>query len=150
MVKNYFTEEQLGELEKNPYIQKVSEKSITYGKAFKEKFLEEYQQGKSPREILAEMGVDYRVLGKRRVDGLITRMKQYAARPEGCRDNRENSSGRPSTKEYTPTEKINRLEQKIAYLEQENEFLKKNIQMDYQANRVGQRNQRTNISSSKK
>lgn len=150
MGKNYFTERQLGELEKNPYIQKVSDKSITYGKAFKEKFIEEYQSGKSPREILADMGLDYQVLGESRVDGVITRMKQYATRPEGCRDNRTNNSGRPSTKEYTQTEKIERLEQKIAYLTQENEFLKKNIQMDYQASRVGKQNQRTNTNSSKR
>ncbi|PKO18317.1 MAG: hypothetical protein CVU39_02450 [Chloroflexi bacterium HGW-Chloroflexi-10] len=77
-------------------------------------------------------------------------MKQYAARAEGCRDNRTNNSGRPSTKEYTQTEKIERLEQKIAYLTQENEFLKKNIQMDYQASRAGKQNQRTNTNSSKK
>ena len=29
---NYFTEEQVKELEKNPYVKKVSNKSITYAK----------------------------------------------------------------------------------------------------------------------
>ena len=33
---NYFTEEQVKELEKNPYVKKVSNKSITYAKEFKE------------------------------------------------------------------------------------------------------------------
>lgn len=150
MGKNYFTEEQRRELETNPYIQKVSEKSITYEKTFKEKFKEDYQRGKLPKEILVDMGIDPKVLGNRRIDGLVARMKQYASRPEGSRDNRKNNSGRPSTKEYTQTEKIDRLEQKIAYLTQENEFLKKNMQMDYQASREGQQNQRTNINSSKK
>ena len=32
---NYFTEEQVKELEKNPYVKKVSNKSITYEKEFK-------------------------------------------------------------------------------------------------------------------
>ena len=33
---NYFTEEQVRELEKNPYVKKVSNKSITYAEEFKE------------------------------------------------------------------------------------------------------------------
>jgi hypothetical protein len=77
-------------------------------------------------------------------------MKEYALRPEGCRDNRKDNGGHPSTKEYTQTEKIERLEQKIEYLMQENEFLKKNIQMDRRANREGKQDQRTNTNSSKK
>ncbi len=38
MGRTYFTEEQQSELQKNPYIQNVSPKSITYTKEFKEKF----------------------------------------------------------------------------------------------------------------
>ena len=38
---------------------------------------------------------------------------------------RKNNTGRPSTKELTNAERIERLEHKIAYLNQENEFLKK-------------------------
>jgi hypothetical protein len=150
MGKNHFTEDQRDELEKNPYIQKVSEKSITFEKAFKEKFIEEYQKGKLPKVILIDMGIDPWVLGKKRIDSLVKRLKQYASRPEGCSDNRKHNSGRPSTKEYTQTEKIDRLEQKIEYLQQENEFLKKNIQMDYQANSGSQQNLRINTNLSKK
>ncbi|MGH4121820.1 MAG: HTH domain-containing protein, partial [Clostridium sp.] len=40
MGKTYFTEEQQSNLRKNPYVQKVSAKSITYTKEFKEKFEE--------------------------------------------------------------------------------------------------------------
>lgn len=125
MVKAYFTEEQQLELQKNPYIQKVSAKSITYTKEFKEKFEEEYRAGKLPSEILAAMGIDHRVLGKRRKDSLVARMKLYILRPEGCEDTRKNNTGRPSTKGLTDAEKIKQLEQKISYLKQENEFLKK-------------------------
>lgn len=42
-----------------------------------------------------------------------------------CEDTRQNNSGRPSAKELTDVEKIKRLEQKIEYLKQENEFIKK-------------------------
>ena len=40
---NYFTEEQVKELEKNPYEKKVSNKSITYAKEFKELYWIDYK-----------------------------------------------------------------------------------------------------------
>lgn len=150
MGKIYFTKEQQSELQKNPYIKKVSLKSITYTKEFKEKFEEEYRAGKLPSQILADMGIDHRILGRKRKDGLVARMKQYELRPEGCEDTRKNSSRRPSTKELTDAEKVKRLEQKVAYLNQANEFLKKNIQMDRQANWEYKRNHPSNTNSSKK
>ena len=150
MGRTYFTEEQQRELEKNPYIKNVTPKSITYTKEFKEKFEEEYRAGKLPSQILADMGIDHRILGKRRKGSLVTRMKLYELRPEGCEDTRKNNTGRPSTKELTDVEQIERLKQKIAYLNQENIFLKKNIQMDQQANWEYKRNHPTNTNSSKK
>lgn len=150
MGRIYFTEEQQRELEKNPYLQNVSSKSIIYTKEFKEKFEEEYCAGKLPSQILADMGIDHRILGKRRKGSLVTRMKLYELRPEGCEDTRKNSTGRPPTKDLTDAEKIKRLEQKITYLNQENEFLKKNIQMDRQANWEYKRNHPSNTNSSKK
>lgn len=150
MGKNHFTEEQQIELRKNPYIQKVSTKSITYTKEFKEKFEEEYRLGKLPSEILFNMGIDPRILGKRRKDSIVSRIKLYEQRPEGCDDTRKNSSGRPPTKDLTDAERIKRLEQKITYLNQENEFLKKNIQIDRQVYWEYNRRHPSNTNSSEK
>ena len=129
MGKKYLTEKEQEELKKNRYIEKVSEKAITYSPEFKERFEIEYDAGKMPSQILDEMGIDPKVLGRKRVDGIVTRMKKYKERAEGWRDNRKNNSGRPSTKKLSEAEKIKRLEQKIEYLKQENEFIKKNIQL---------------------
>lgn len=150
MGRNYFTEEQQNELRKNPYIDKVSAKSITYTKEFKEKFEEEYRLGNLPSQILADMGIDPRILGRRRKESLVARMKLYELRPEGCEDTRKNNAGRPSTKELTDAEKIKRLEQKIAYLNQENEFLKKNIQADRQVSWEYKQNHPSSTDLSKK
>lgn len=150
MGKNHFTEEQQSELRKSPYIQRISETTITYTKEFKERFEEEYRAGKLPAQILVDMGIDPRILGKRRKDSLVHRMKLYEVRPEGCADTRQNNSGRPSTKELTDAEKIKRLEQKIEYLKQENEFIKKNIQMDREACWEYKRNHPSSSNSSKK
>jgi transposase-like protein len=150
MGKNYFTEEQQRELQKNPYIKKVSTTSITYTKEFKERFGEEYRAGKLPSQILADLGIDHHILGNRRKDSLVARLKLYELRPEGCEDTRKNNSGRLSTKKLTDAERIKHLEQKLAYLNQENEFLKKNIQMDRQANWEYELKHPSNTNSSKK
>ena len=146
MGKNHFTEEQQLEISSNPYIQKVSTTTITYTKEFRERFEEEYRAGKTPSQILTNMGINPHILGMKRKSSLVQRMKLYELRVEGCEDTR----GRPSTKALTDVEKIKRLEQKIAYLQQENEFIKKNIQMDREANWEYKRNHPSNIDSSKK
>lgn len=150
MGKTYFTEEQQIKLRKNPYVQKVSAKSITYTKEFKEKFEEEYCGGKLPSQILNDMGLDPRILGKRRRSSIVSRMKLYELRPEGFEDTRKSNSGRTTTRQLSDAEKIKRLEQKIAYLNQENEFLKKNNQMDRQAKWEYMRKHPSNTNSSKK
>lgn len=149
MGKNYFTEEQQKILRENPYIKRVSEKAITYTKEFKERFSEEYFSGKLPSQILIDMGIDYHLLGQCRTDSIAKRMKAYNLRAEGCKDTRKGGSGRPLTKNLTPEEKIKRLEQKVAYLNQENEFLKKNIQMNKQAGWEYKRLHPSNTNSSK-
>ena len=150
MGKNHFTEEQQIELSQNPYIQKVSATTVTYTIEFKERFEEEYRLGKLPSQILMDMGINARVLGKKRRDGLVQRMKMYESRSEGCEDTRKSNSGRPSSKELSDAEKIRRLELKIEYLKQENEFIKKNIQMDREADWEYMRKHPSNSSLSKK
>ena len=59
---NYFTEEQVKELEKNPYVKKVSNKSITYAKEFKELYWIDYQNGIQPIEIFKKYGFMIRIL----------------------------------------------------------------------------------------
>lgn len=150
MGKNHFTEEQMNELSNNPYIQKVSETSITYTKEFKERFEKEYRAGRLPSQILAGMGINPHVLGMSRRKSLVHRIKKYESRPEGFNDTRKNNTGRPSTKELTDSEMIKRLKLKIEYLKQENEFIKKNIQMDQKANLEYMRKHLSNTDTSKK
>ena len=50
-------------LKKNPYIAKISEKSITYSDEFKRLFIEEYLKGKTHKAIFAEFGFDVEILG---------------------------------------------------------------------------------------
>ena len=47
----------LKELEKNPYVKKVSNKSITYAKEFKELYWIDYQNGIQPIEIFKKIWI---------------------------------------------------------------------------------------------
>ena len=93
-----FTEEQIEELRKNPYVKRVSEKGITYEEEFKERFMAEYESGKKPYQIFREAGFDVNVLGKQRVHSFCDRTKKQHKREAGFEDQRKYSSGRPKTK----------------------------------------------------
>lgn len=125
MAKKMFSEEEIRDLQENPYVKKVSEKSITYTQEFREFFVSEYQKCKLPTQILRTAGFDTTVLGKERIDSISKRFRKMEVRPEGLADTRKGNSGRFATKDLPPEEEIKRLKNKIKYLEQENEFLKK-------------------------
>lgn len=124
MAKN-FTDDEIIILMQNPYISKISTSTITYTSEFRELFVNEYQNGKAPSQILMNAGFDCKILGKDRIDNLTRRFKKMANREDGLVDTRKGHSGRPATKDLTSEEEIQRLKQKVKYLEQENTFLKK-------------------------
>ena len=53
------------------------------------------------------------------------RLKKQTQRVEGFKDTRKDNSGRPSTKELSLEEQIERLKHKNKVLQQENDFLKR-------------------------
>ncbi|MFA5526544.1 MAG: HTH domain-containing protein [Acholeplasmataceae bacterium] len=100
-----FTPEQIKQLEKNPNVKKVSDKSITYTESFKERFIIEYNQGKLPNAIFEEAGFNAYVLGER-IKQASYRWRQQSKRIEGLKDTRKGGSGRPRTRELTDAEII--------------------------------------------
>lgn len=125
MGNHYLNDEQVNILRNNPYIQKVTNKSIKYSKVFKEEFWHRYSQGETPSAILISFDIDPKILGASRISNIVQRMKTEVNRIEGFADTRQVNSGRPKTKDMTSEEKIKYLEHKIAYQKQEIEFLKK-------------------------
>lgn len=122
---HYFTDEQVEILKNNPYIEKVTYKSIKYSQQFKEDFWMLYSSGETPSQILLRFGIDPKILGQKRISNIVQRIKMEANRLEGFKDTRKSNIGRPPTKQMTPEEKIAYLEHKIAYQQQEIDFLKK-------------------------
>jgi len=67
MSKKIFTEKEMEMLNRNQYVQSVSEKGITYTDEFRREFIAENEKGKNPREIFQEHGFDINCLGMQRV-----------------------------------------------------------------------------------
>lgn len=122
---NYFTNEQLKELEKNPYVKKASIKSITYTEEFKELYWIDYQNGMRPSKTFKKYGFDPDVLNSQRRDNFTDRLKKQVARKEGFKDTRSSNSCRPSTKELSLEDQLKILKHKNKILQQENDFLKR-------------------------
>ena len=122
---NYFSDEQVKELEKNPYVKKVSVKSITYSEEFKELFWIDLQKDMMPGNIFRKYGFDPLMLGSRRTDNFTHRVRKEATREEGFKDTRSRNSGRPRTKNLTVEEQLEMLKQKNKILQQEIDFLKR-------------------------
>ncbi|MDQ7093723.1 hypothetical protein REC12_08980 [Desulfosporosinus sp. PR] len=66
--KNYFTNEQVQQLNMNPYVKKASNKTITYSDDFKITFTKKYLEGNPPSVILREMGFNPHIRGKKRIE----------------------------------------------------------------------------------
>ena len=125
MSVNYFTDQQVAELRKNPYVKNISNKAITYEEKFKEYFYLEKAKGFTPSQIFEKAGFDIKVVGQSRIIQFSRRIKIQAARDEGFSDTRKGKSGRHAKKALTDEEIIERLKQKNKILQQENDFLKR-------------------------
>lgn len=124
MARVKFTEEEIEVFKGNQYVTRVSEKTVRFSQDFKEKLILESRTGKSHARILRDLGIDARVLGAARVECLFKRVRKQAARPEGFKQTKP--LGRPKKVTFASVEEENRyLKDRMEYLEQENEFLKK-------------------------
>jgi len=123
MASRLFTKEEMEQLRACPYVLDVMPSTVFFSAEFKELFWVGLQEGKRPREIVKGLGVDPDVLGKTRLDGLNGMIRKDGKAGKGFRDLRTYEK---YLEEYTdPIAKIKRLEQQLAYKDQEIAFLKK-------------------------
>jgi len=127
-----FNAEEIKILKANPYTLRVSEKTISFSKEFKEAFWEKYQAGERPRCILQDLGYDPEILGDRRAVGITDHIKDQILSPQGLRDNKERAVS--AEKKYgldvsqiPPQKAVKRLQTEVLYLRQEMAFIKKII-----------------------
>jgi len=124
MAKIKFTQEEIEAFKDNTYVIRVSDKSVSFSQEFKEKLILESRAGKAHSKILSDLGIDGKMLGAKRTDSLFKRVRKQSDRPE--RFGRTKPIGRPKKMIFASVEEENQfLKDRMEYLEQENEFLKK-------------------------
>ena len=123
MANKKFTEEEMNHLRASSYVLDVSPSIVHFSAEFKEKFWNLIQMRKAPHEIVIELGIDPKILGENRLNGLKSMIRNEVRAGKGFRDLETYGA---YVKDFTdPEAKVKYLEQQIAYKDQEIEFLKK-------------------------
>ena len=132
IIRKIFTEEELKEIRTNPYVKSATANKIHYTLEFKEEFWRRYNEKKqNPRKIMEDLGFNVEIIGMRRIDGIRFHIQKEANSSEGFKE-----AGKTKKKELSgnkrtpPSVAISKMETKIAYMEQELEFIKKTIMAD--------------------
>lgn len=120
MANKKFTEEEMNHLRANPYVLDVSPNIVHFSATFKEKFWAGIVEGKTPTEIVEELGVDPEILGTTQVAGLKIMIRREVNAGKGFRD--LETYGKYLDVYTNPEVKIKHLEQQLAYKDQEIEF----------------------------
>ena len=123
MANKKFTEEEMNHLRANPYVLDVSPNIVHFSATFKEKFWAGIEAGKTPTDIVEELGIDTEILGTNRVAGLKSMIRKEVEAGKGFRDLK--TYGKYLDVFTNSEAKIKHLEQQLAYKDQEIEFLKK-------------------------
>ena len=119
------------ELNEHPYVEKATEWTVSFTPEFKQLAYGEYHRGKSMREIFAEAGFDVDRIGTKRLENFREKLMRKAEEETGFADKRKDKSLQaPPSTEAQMMKRIRELEHRNAYLEQENEFLKKIQQLE--------------------
>jgi hypothetical protein len=137
MSKTIFNDIQIRQLENNPNVKHVSERSISYEPAFKATAVKENLQGKAPSQIFIEHGFDLEMIGADKPKSCLKRWRKtfHTFGEDGFYTDRRGtgSTGRPSLKEETAESRLQKAEARIKYLEAEMDFLKKLDELERKA-----------------
>ena len=129
-----YTVKQIKQLERNPYVFKVTKHKLYYTAKFKEDFWISYQAGNSPRKILIDFGFEIDIFGQKQIDSLVQHIKKQALSGNGFSEGENRQRRVPmkatSEDELSSPQSIKRMQNELLYLRQEVEFLKKIIIAD--------------------
>jgi transposase-like protein len=126
MTRKKLPKEYVQALNGHRYVENATDWTVSFTEEFKRLAYEEYLRGKSMREIFTEAGFDVTKLGKKRLQNFRNSLVNKAGEEAGFADKRKDRSLQaPLSTEAQMMKRIRELEHRNAYLEQENEFLKK-------------------------
>ena len=128
MSQRLFTKEEQELLAANQYTFRVSDKQLSFTAEFKSLFWDDSCVGNTPAQILRKYGYPTEILGESRITGIQRMIKKESQKADGFFSGRRppaESSAEEPPDAASQQKRINKLEQKVQYLEQQMEFLKK-------------------------
>lgn len=128
MANKKFTSEEMSILRKNKYVLDVSPSIVHFSAEFKQEFWDALMQGKLPRDIVKNLGVDPEILGESRLSGLKTMIRNEVKKGNGFRD--LNTYLQAGNGYMSAENRIKYLEMQLAYKNQEIDFLKKIVALN--------------------
>lgn len=121
------SEGQQEQLRNCPQVKKVSARTIQFTADFKQYVLREYAKGKSPNTIFAEAGISQECLGtdyaKEKTRAWRKLVDKYGIQHLNTEHRGNHGAALAAWRQKTKTYAVMTKEQKIAYLEAENEAL---------------------------
>ena len=132
MPAKLFSSKEIMELKTNPYVVDVTERFVYFSAEFKQRFYEEYSEGKKLKKIMEGMQIDPNILGMTRIYGIRKHIIDEAKSGRGFSDFRDNPL-RDKLLHMSPEDKIKQLEHELAYTRQELDFVKKIIAVNREA-----------------
>jgi transposase-like protein len=127
-MRTTYSSEQIAQLQQNPCVWHVSERTISYTYEFKKRALDLYTQGIKPDEIWLQAGFDISIWKKDYCRYTIKDWRKMVRK--GGMESLTKPSGVQSDVGYRKamspeTDRMRRLELQVKYLEAENAFLAK-------------------------
>ena len=120
------SKEYVKKLQEHPYVEKATQWTVSFTPEFKKMAYDEYCGGKSMRQIFMDAGFNVESLGSKRLQNFRNKLFEKAETESGFEDKRKNNSRKEAqSTEAQMAKRIRELEHRNAYLEQENDFLKK-------------------------
>ena len=125
MSRRRFSEEERKELESNPFIAKVTAYNVLFTKEFKQIALDRYKQTGSPHKVFQDLGVPDFLNQPDYAHYAIKRFKKIAYRDgDAAFSDERRGRSKPALKSLSKMSEAEK-DARIAYLEAENDFLKK-------------------------
>jgi hypothetical protein len=119
-------QEYVKELREHLYVKNATRRVVNFTSEFKQLAYNELHQGKTMREIFTEAGFGVEKLGQKRLANFQACIEKAAQREDGFADRRSNNHRHDAqTDEAKLLKRLRQLEHQVAYLQQENDFLKK-------------------------
>ncbi len=146
MSKIIFNEHQRRQIEANPNVASVSDRSIQYTADFKLKAVRENLAGKGPAQIFREAGFDLDIIDLKKAQSALSRWKSIykTLGEQGFLEERrgKGSIGRPRADKLTADKKLEKAEARIRLLEAELTLLKSSTKWKGRLRRIGSNTKR--------